>query len=105
MSDRAKSTPAPDEVDALKAELLAERADIAAAWAEQSSNLALIVPLKLQIEKLNRDRFGRSRHSARIGWSATRQTRPRPRPWLQASNASRRDLFIASDQDQAARRS
>lgn len=103
MSDRAKSTPAPDEVDALKAELLAERADIAAAWAEQSSNLALIVPLKLQIEKLNRDRFGRSRHSARIGWSATRQTGLRPR--LQASNASRRDLFIASDQDQAARRS
>ena len=55
----------PDDVDTLKAALLAARADVArvtaevaAALAEQSSNRALIAHLKLQIEKLNRDRFG-----------------------------------------------
>jgi transposase len=49
----------PDDVDALKAVLLAARADVArvtaeaaAALAEKSSNLALIAHLKLQIEKL-----------------------------------------------------
>jgi transposase len=57
----------PDDVDALKAALLAARADVAAARAEQSSNLALIAHLKLQIEKLNRDRFGpRSERTARL---------------------------------------
>ena len=39
----------PDDVDALKMALLAARADVAAARAEQSSNLALIAHLKLQI--------------------------------------------------------
>ena len=48
----------PDDVDALKAALLAARAEVVAALAEQSSNRALIAHLKLQIEKLNRDRFG-----------------------------------------------
>ena len=57
----------PDDVDALKAALLAALADVAAARAEQSSNLALIAHLKLQIEKLNRDRFGpRSERTARL---------------------------------------
>lgn len=57
----------PDDVDALKAALLAARAEVAIAWAEQSSNLALIAHLKLQIEKLNRDRFGpRSERTARL---------------------------------------
>ena len=57
----------PDDVDALKVALLAARADVAAARAEQSSNLALIAQLKLQIEKLNRDRFGpRSERTARL---------------------------------------
>ena len=64
----------PDDVDALKAALLAARADVArvtaeaaAALAEKSSNLALIAHLKLQIEKLNRDRFGpRSERTARL---------------------------------------
>ncbi len=57
----------PDDVDALKAALLAARADVAAARAEQSSNLALIAHLKLQIEKLNRDCFGpRSERTARL---------------------------------------
>ena len=46
---------------------LAARADVAAALAEKSSNLALIAHLKLQIEKLNRDRFGpRSERTARL---------------------------------------
>ena len=55
------------ELAALKAALLAARADVAAARAEQSSNLALIAHLKLQIEKLNRDRFGpRSERTARL---------------------------------------
>ena len=64
----------PDDVDALKVALLAARADVArvtaeaaAALAEQSSNRALIAHLKLQIEKLNRDRFGpRSERTARL---------------------------------------
>jgi len=57
----------PDDVDALKAALLVARADVAIALAEQSSNLALIAHLKLQIEKLNRDRFGpRSERTARL---------------------------------------
>ena len=64
----------PDDVDALKAALLTARADVArvtaeaaAALAEQSSNLALIAHLKLQIEKLNRDRFGpRSERTTRL---------------------------------------
>ena len=47
--------------------ILAARADVAAARAEQSSNLALIAHLKLQIEKLSRDRFGpRSERTARL---------------------------------------
>ncbi len=57
----------PDDVDALKAALLAARAETAIALAEQSSNRALIAHLKLQIEKLNRDRFGpRSERTARL---------------------------------------
>ena len=57
----------PDDVDALKVALLAARADVAAALAEQSSNRALIAHLKLQIEMLNRDRFGpRSERTARL---------------------------------------
>ena len=57
----------PDDVETLKAALLAARAEAAAALAEQSSNRALIAHLKLQIEKLNRDRFGpRSERTARL---------------------------------------
>ena len=57
----------PDDVDTLKVALLAARADVAAALAEQSSNRALIAHLKLQIEMLNRDRFGpRSERTARL---------------------------------------
>ena len=57
----------PDDVDALKAALVAARAETAIALAEQSSNRALIAHLKLQIEKLNRDRFGpRSERTARL---------------------------------------
>src|ERR1700710_2643877 len=57
----------PDDVETLKAALLAARADIAVALAEQSSNRALIAHLKLQIEKLNRARFGpRSERTARL---------------------------------------
>ena len=57
----------PDDVETLKAALLAARAEVAAALAEQSNNRALIAHLKLQIEKLNRDRFGpRSERTARL---------------------------------------
>ena len=63
----AELTALPDDVDALKAALLAARAEVAVALAEQSSNRALIAHLKLQIEKLNRDRFGpRSERTARL---------------------------------------
>lgn len=57
----------PDDIDALKAALLAARAEAAAAVARCSSDQALIAHLKLEIAKLNRDRFGpRSERTARL---------------------------------------
>jgi transposase len=64
----------PDDIEALKAALLAAvaRADAAqteaaVARAEQSDAHALIVHLKLQIEKLRRELYGqRSERSARL---------------------------------------
>ena len=67
----AEAVALPDDVGVLKAALLAARADVArvtaeatAALAERSGNLALIAHLRLQIEKLNRDRFGPSSERA-----------------------------------------
>jgi transposase len=57
----------PDDVEALKAALLVARAEVAAARARASDDHALIAHLKLEIEKLNRERFGqRSERSARL---------------------------------------
>src|SRR5689334_5692662 len=57
----------PDDIETLKAALIVARAEAAAARAEQSDNRALIAHLKLQIEKLNRDRHGpRSERTARL---------------------------------------
>src|SRR4051794_31405026 len=57
----------PDDVEALKAALIVARAEAAAARARQSDDQALIAHLKLQIEKLNRDRYGpRSERTARL---------------------------------------
>src|ERR1700712_2477695 len=57
----------PDEVESLKAALIVARAEAATARARQSDDQALIAHLKLQIEKLNRDRYGpRSERSARL---------------------------------------
>ena len=57
----------PDDIDALKTALLAARAEAAAAIAQCSSDQALIAHLKLEIAKLNRDRFGpRSERTARL---------------------------------------
>ena len=57
----------PDDVEALKAALIVARAEAAAARAQQSDDRALIAHLKLQIEKLNRDRYGpRSERTARL---------------------------------------
>src|SRR5271156_1806294 len=57
----------PDDVEALKAALIVARAEAATARAQQSDDQALIAHLKLQIEKLNRDRFGpRSERTARL---------------------------------------
>src|SRR3954447_13474020 len=57
----------PDDIDALKAALIVARAEAAAARAQQSDDQALIAHLKLQIEKLNRDRYGpRSERTARL---------------------------------------
>ena len=75
------AAPVPEDVEALKAalaslreELDAARADAAvavaeaaAAKAERADDQALIAHLKLQIEKLNRDRYGpRSERTARL---------------------------------------
>src|SRR5665213_2444197 len=72
MGDSLESLP--NDVDALKAALVAERgrrivaeADAAFAKARASDDQALIAHLKLQIEKLNRDRYGpRSERTARL---------------------------------------
>src|SRR5271168_4756597 len=57
----------PDDVETLKAALIVARAEAAAARAQQSDDQALIAHLKLQIEKLNRDRYGpRSERTARL---------------------------------------
>jgi transposase len=57
----------PDDIEALQAALLAARAELAVVRARQSDDQALIAHLKLQIEKLNRDRFGpRSERTTRL---------------------------------------
>ncbi|MGY4257861.1 transposase [Bradyrhizobium sp. USDA 4516] len=57
----------PEDIEALQAALLATRAELASIRAQQSDDHALIAHLKLQIEKLNRDRYGpRSERTARL---------------------------------------
>ena len=57
----------PEDIEALKAALIVARAEAAAARAQRSDDQALIAHLKLQIEKLNRDRYGpRSERTARL---------------------------------------
>ena len=64
----------PDDIEALKAALIAERdrrivaeADAASAKAKASDDRALIAHLKLQIEKLKREIYGpRSERTARL---------------------------------------
>src|SRR6476660_2776383 len=66
--------PLPDDIEALKTALVIERGrrivaetDAAFAKARASDDQALIAHLKLQIEKLNRDRYGpRSERTARL---------------------------------------
>jgi transposase len=48
----------PDDVEALKAALLAARAEVAVARAKASDDQALIAHLKLEIAKFNRQRYG-----------------------------------------------
>lgn len=56
-----------EDIAALHATLLATRAELANVRAQQSDDQALIAHLKLQIEKLNHDRYGpRSERSARL---------------------------------------
>src|ERR1700749_3675584 len=57
----------PEDIEALQAALLATRAELASVRAQQSDDQAVIAHLKLQIEKLNRDRYGpRSERTARL---------------------------------------
>ena len=57
----------PDDLDTLKAALVAARAEVAAARVQHSDDQALIAHLKLEIEKLNRDRYGpRSERAVRL---------------------------------------
>src|SRR5436190_4763564 len=63
----AGSESLPDDIEELKAALVAARAEVASARAQRSDDQALIAHLKLQIEKLNRDRYGpRSERTARL---------------------------------------
>jgi transposase len=57
----------PDDIETLKLALVAARAEVALVRAQRSDDQALIAQLKLQIEKLNRDRYGpRSERTARL---------------------------------------
>jgi transposase len=57
----------PDDIEALKVALVVARAEVAAVRAQHSDDQALIAHLKLQIEKLHRDRYGpRSERTARL---------------------------------------
>src|SRR5450631_183611 len=57
----------PDDIETLQAALIVARAEVAIVRAQQSDDQALIAHLKLQIEKLNRDRYGpRSERTARL---------------------------------------
>src|SRR6202140_3781855 len=57
----------PDDIEGLRGALIGAGAEAAAAGAQQSDGQALIAHLKLQIEKLNRDRYGpRSERTARL---------------------------------------
>src|ERR1700676_4759075 len=57
----------PADIETLQAALVVARAEVAIARARQSDDQALIAHLKLQIEKLNRDRYGpRSERTARL---------------------------------------
>src|SRR5471032_3274740 len=63
----AGSESLPDDIEALKVALVAARAEVAAVRAQHSDDQAVIAHLKLQIEKLNRDRYGpRSERTARL---------------------------------------
>ena len=61
----ADAVALPDDMDALKAALLAARADAAAARAERSDAQALIANLRLEIEKLRRALYGQSSERGR----------------------------------------
>ena len=57
----------PDDIETLQAALVVARAEVAIVRAQQTDDQALIAHLKLQIEKLNRDRYGpRSERTARL---------------------------------------
>jgi transposase len=57
----------PDDLDTLKAALVAARAEVSAARLQHAADRALIAHLKLEIEKLNRDRYGpRSERAVRL---------------------------------------
>ena len=63
----AGSEALPDDIETLQAALVVARAEVAIVRAQQSDDQALIAHLKLQIEKLNRDRYGpRSERTARL---------------------------------------
>src|SRR5450432_1952971 len=63
----AGSESLPDDIEELKAALVVARAEAASARAQRSDDQALIAHLKLQIEKLHRDRYGpRSERTARL---------------------------------------
>ncbi len=118
----------PDDIDTLKAALLAARADVArviaeaaAALARQSSDQALIAHLKLLIEKLNRDRFGpRSEHpqshlaaytgilqaDAYGGYGKLYEPGRKPEPIVEAAcwAHARRKFFVLADLAGSARR-
>lgn len=65
--DTASAADLPDDIDALKAALMASRTELAQAKAQQSDDQATIAHLKLMIEKLRRELFGpRAERTSRL---------------------------------------
>ena len=56
----------PDDIEVLKALVVSMAAELAAARAPASATDALIAHLKLQIAKLNRERFGPHSERSRV---------------------------------------
>lgn len=106
----------PDDLEALKAALLAERSARLEAEARASGAEAMVAHLKLMIARLKRERFGPSSEHRRrlldqleLHWRSWRRPPPRmpvppKRPSWQSPAGTRAPLQVTADADRFGRR-